>query len=106
MDYKNYFALGRFSFWSDYYCFVDTEPYLADALFIRHKVRVMFQQEYQKDGTDYLIIFCKVRKKDKTRFLAALEDLKRNMLLLGYVDYQDFCEELSKIILEKTYKNC
>ena len=106
IDYKNYYTLEKFSLRYDYYCFVDTEKYLADALFIRHGVRVNFQQEYQKAGTNYLIIFCKVRKKEKEEFLAALEELKNKMILLGHVDYQEFCEKLSKNILEKTHRNC
>jgi len=106
MDYKNYYTLEKFSLRHDYYCFVDTEKYLADELFIRHRVSVKFQQEYQKDGMNYLIIFCKVRKRDKEEFLEALKELKNKMLLLGYTDYQDFCEELSKNILEKAHKNC
>lgn len=106
MGYKNYFRLEKFSLWFDYYCFVDAARYLADALFISHKVRVWFKQEYLKEGTNYLIIFCKVRKKDKEEFLAALEELKSKTLLLGYNDYQDFCEELSEIVLAEKTVEC
>ena len=106
MEYKNYFPLKKFSLRYDYYCFVDVEKYLADELFIRHKVQVKFKQEYQKTGMNYLLIFCKVRKKNKTKFLEALEELKSKMLLLGYEDYQNFCEEFNENILEKTQENC
>ena len=36
-------------------------------------------------GNDYLIIFCKVRKKDEKNFLKALEELEKKMLLMGDV---------------------
>lgn len=106
MEYKNYLQLRKFSLRYVYYCIIDADEYLADELFIRHKVKVKFEHEYAKHGTKYLCIFCKIKKKDKLKFLQALEELKSKMLLLGYLDYQKFCEELSRNILEKMYNNC
>lgn len=68
--------------------FFDTTPYLADQLFIRHQVRVWFDSEYAKEGSPYLAIFCHVRKKDVPKFLAALEDLKKSMMLCGHPNYE------------------
>ena len=101
MEYKNYVTLKKFSFKFDYYCFFDVAQYLADEIFIKHKVRVWFRQEFQKHESNYLVIFCKVKKKDKKEFLASLEELKSKMLLLGYTDYPDFCEELMKNLEEQ-----
>lgn len=106
MEYKNYIQLKKFSLRYVYYCIIDVDEYLADELFIRHKVQVKFEHEYIKHGTNYLCIFCKIRKKDKLKFLQALEELKSKILLFGYSDYQKFCDELGKNILEKMYNNC
>lgn len=51
--------------------------------------------EYAKDGSPYLAIFCHVRKKDVPKFLAALEDLKKSMILCGHPHYED---EISSIM--------
>ena len=68
MEGKNYWRLRRFSLFYKYYAFVDTEEYLGDQLFIQQKVEVSFGKEFGKKGNDYLIIFCKVRKKDEKNF--------------------------------------
>lgn len=100
MEYKNYVKLEKLSLMYDYYCFVDVKKYLADKLFVEHKVRVWFQKECTKPGMNYLIMFCKVRKKDRMKFLSALEELKNKMLIFGYTDYENFCYELIENILE------
>ncbi len=102
----NYLTLEKFSLRYDYYCFFDTEEYLADNLFMRNKVRMRFLREYKSNEKQYLAIFCKVRKKDREKFLASMEELKNKMLLFGYTDYQCFCEELIKNMLEKWKELC
>ena len=88
MREKLYWTIEKFSFRYDYFMFFDTTPYLADQLFIRHQVRVWFDSEYAKEGSPYLAIFCHVRKKDVPKFLAALEDLKKSMMLFGHPNYE------------------
>lgn len=96
MEGKNYWRLQRFSLLYKYYAFVDTEEYLGDQLFIQQKVSVSFGKEYGKKGNDYLIIFCKVRRKDENKFLKALDELEKKMLLMGHHDYPSFCEKLKR----------
>ncbi len=98
MDCRNYIPMEKLSFRFRYFCFIDTKEYLADALFIKHKVRVCFEQEAEKAGTDYIFVFCKVRKRDVDRFLNALGDLKTKMLLLGHPDYLNYCENVQNRI--------
>ena len=86
---KNYFTLERFSLLYDHYAFIDLPDYYADQLFIQHKVTVRFGNEFQHPDQPYLVIFCKVRKRDRDRFLSALSELNRKMILCGY---EKFCE--------------
>lgn len=101
MREKLYWTIKKFSLRYDYFLFFDTTPYLADQLFIRHKVRVWFDREYAKDGSQYLAIFCHVRKKDVPEFRAALEDLKKSMILCGHPKYQEevslFMDDMEKM---------
>jgi len=71
--------------------FLDMEEYLADRIFIKHKVNVKFGKEYAQKGSKYLCIFCRIRKRDDKKFKDALEELKNSMLLYGYRDYEEFC---------------
>ena len=94
MEKKIYLSLSKFSLGSlfyNYFMFFDIRPYLADKLFIKHKVRVRFDKEFEhpeKTKWPYTVVFCHVRKKDTQKFVAALEDLKKDMVLCGYPDYE------------------
>ena len=107
MREKLYWTIEKFSFRYNYFMFFDTTLYLADQLFIRHQVRVWFDSEYAKEGSPYLAIFCHVRKKDVPKFLAALEDLKKSMMLCGHPNYEaeissfmDNVEKMKGVVLD------
>lgn len=104
MEYKNFIQLEKFSLRYKYFCFIDTQEYLADSLFIKHKVRVWFQNEAHNPNTEFIIIFCKVKKDDADRFAEALEELNNKMTLLGHPDYENFCKEFYDNLLEKKGK--
>jgi len=60
-----------------------------------------------KEGSPYLAIFCHVRKKDVPKFLAALEDLKKSMMLCGHPNYEaeisrfmDNVEKMKGVVLD------
>ena len=101
MREKLYWTLEKFSLRFAYFTFFDTTPYLADQLFIKHNVRVWFDKEFAKDGSPYIAVFCHVRKRDVPQFLAALEDLKKSMMLCGHPEYQaeisKFMDEVEKL---------
>lgn len=99
---KNYFTIEQFSLLYDRYAFVDGPEYYADQLFIKHKVTVKFGHEYRHPDEPYVIIFCKVRKRDRDRFLAALSELPNKMILCGYPQYDTFCKEF----IGKMEKRC
>lgn len=89
-----YMHLERINPFYSYYAYFDVPEFFADQLFIQHQVRVHFSGEYQKKGKQYVIVLCRVRKKDEERFLEALSELPRKMLLLGYTNYLKDCFEL------------
>ena len=91
MNVKNYLNLNKFSFRYNYYAFVDTTEYLADAIFAKNKLTVRFMnKEMRKPDTDYVVVFCKVKKKDAHIFRASMGELEQKMVLMGYSDYSDF----------------
>lgn len=87
-----YLHLERFSLLYSHYAILDTSDYYADQLFIKHQVTVRFGMEYAHPDAPYLIVFCRVRKKDEQRFLTALEELPNKMVLCGHPDYPTFCK--------------
>ena len=84
-------------------CFLDSEDYLADQLFIKYKVTVDFGDEYVKENSPYHVIFCKIRKRDEKKFLDALSEMYDKMLLMGYKDYQEVCDNFIRVV-EKNEK--
>jgi len=91
----NFIKLDVFSLRYNHYAFIDTEDYLADRLFINHKVTVDFGREYKCEGKPYIVIFCKVKKKDDEAFRDALSEMENKMLLMGYKDYSEVCNMVS-----------
>lgn len=94
----HYLSLEKLSLLYRYYAYFDTADYLADALFIKHQVRVAFQKEYCKDGFGYTLIFCRIRKKDEAAFLEALRELPAKMLICSHTDYAIQCKQFMETI--------
>ena len=96
-----YWKMEKFSLRYAYFTYFDTTPYLADQLFIKHQVSVWFDKEFERPGSPYIVIFCHVRKRDVAKFLAALEDLKKSMMVCGHPKYQAeisaFMDEMEKL---------
>lgn len=86
-----YQKLSNFLLFNAHFVFLDTGDYLADSLFIKHRVRVYFGDEFGNPSNPYRVIFCHVRKWDEERFRAAMKELPNKMLLCGYTDYLDIC---------------
>ena len=57
-----------------------------------------FKGEFEKEGSPYRIIMCRVLKRDVGRFEEALEKLKDKMLILGYRDYDKVCTDIGSLI--------
>lgn len=91
----HYCKLKSTSLFTNEFVYVDLPEYLADQLFIKHMVKVKFDRDQmRRPGDPYVIIFCKVRKKDTKRFLAALDELPEKMRLHGHEDYEEYCNKL------------
>ncbi len=61
-----------------------------------------------KFSSKYCLIYCVLNKRDEPVFLEALTELERDLLIMGYRDYEQYCEEVfaflhSKLLLAKDY---
>ena len=102
---SHYQKLDKFSLLNSHFAFFDTGDYLADNLFIRHQVRVDFDDEYIHPDGVYRAILCHVRRWDEDKFWAAIKELPNKMLLCGHPDYLEFCNAMwKKIRDDKTKK--
>lgn len=95
---NNYLKLKTMSPFTYSYIFLDCDEYLADKLFIKHKVPVKFGKEYRKNDSRYCVISCKIRKRYEEEFKKALAEMNNKMILRCYTDYADFCENFNTII--------
>ncbi|MEG2881521.1 MAG: hypothetical protein RR873_01145 [Christensenella sp.] len=96
----NYWKLDEPSLLYVHYAFVDNSDHLADALFIKHRIKVTFQQECSKKNIPYVIVFCKVRKTDEAAFTEALSELNNKMYLLNHTDYSDACAQIAAMFAQ------
>lgn len=90
----NYIELGksRFSRYKQF-AYIDTMGFLADRIFIENKVRVKFCGDYKHREKNYVVVICKVKKKDISVFLQSMEELTNRAILMGNTDYESFCKE-------------
>ncbi len=78
----------RFAYW-------DVKEHVADRLFINQKVTVNFKDgDMVKCGERYVLTIAKCKKRDLNSVTTALEHLPATMLILGYNDYESFCEKM------------
>ena len=91
---SNCIAIYRFLPFFRYFAYFDTDNNVAHPLFAKHKVRVRLCREFCKRGSDYKLVFCKVRRKDVHGFLNAINEMSNKMLIMGHVDYDNFCQSI------------
>ena len=92
-----YIKVKKFSLRYDFYLYFDVRDYFADRLFIKNEVRVYYDGEYARENSPFVPIICHVRKRDSHRFLTALRELKKTMIICGYPHYE---EEISALLDE------
>ena len=90
----NYLQLksNRFSRYNNF-VYIDTTGFLADRIFIENKVRVKFCGDYKHREKNYVVVSCKVKKKDVSVFLQSMAELKNRAILMENTDYESFCKE-------------
>lgn len=101
---ENYKPIAKPSFRYLYFLYMDHAHYIGDSLFIREKCRVRFLKEYRKPGTDWLMVYVKVAKKDAAKFRAAMQEFRSAALLKGHTDYDGAMEKYWRPFLEKSIK--
>lgn len=89
--------LRKFSLFFYYYIFLDTDRYMAEQLFIKHGINVKFGSEFVREDTPYRFICCKIKKRAEQQFLDALKEMDTKAVLLGYHEYDKYCNALSEI---------
>ena len=91
-------VIGRLrSITHNQFVYFDVPQNLSRQLFAKHNIPVQIEQEFQKAGSPYTFVFCRVKKKDTPRFFKALEELKKTMMICGYPRYT---EEVNKLMDE------
>ena len=51
-----------------------------------------------KDTERYCLICCELNKREEQAFLEAMDELHRNLLIKGYRDYEERCDEVFNAI--------
>lgn len=96
-----YLKTKTFSPFTNVYAYLDVPEYYADTLFIKHKIKVKFLKEAIKKDEKYVIVICKIHKKNSAEFEKVMDELEKKMLLLGKKDYIEKCEEFKNMLEEK-----
>lgn len=99
---NNYLQLksNRFSRYNNF-VYIDTTGFLADRIFAQNEIRVKFCGDYFHKEKKYVVVMCKVKKKDVSVFLQSMAELKNRAILMGNTDYESFCKEQIRLMQSK-----
>ena len=90
----NFFRFGRSSLLHRQYIYFDRDQ-CSFSLLRRRNVRMKIKSVLKKQNDKYVVVLCKVRKKDVGEFEVAMEELPNKMLICGYLDYSAFCDQMA-----------
>lgn len=71
-----------------------TGAYLADNIFTGNNLKIKFISDFECPDSKYDIVLCKFKKKDEDKFADCMDKLERKMLLFGYTDYIEHCQNI------------
>ena len=97
----NYYECRNFGIKYKTFMYIDVKEYLADRLFLDYGVHVKWTRQFSHEESPYLVIFCKVLKKDVEGFKTAMKDLQNKMLICGHSDYNKMSEDIINEITEE-----
>ena len=106
MENTNYIQLKsrRFSRYISF-AYIDTTGYLADRIFVQNEIKVKFCEDYFRKEKKYVVVMCKVKKKDVPEFLQSMEELENRAIIMGNTDYKSFCKEQISRMEKTMYDN-
>lgn len=101
----NYLQLksNRFSRYNNF-VYIDATGFLADRIFAQNEIRVKFCGDYFHKEKKYVVVMCKVKKKDTPVFLQSMEELANRAIVMGNTDYESFCKEQFKRFISDIQK--
>lgn len=89
----NYFRFRRiFPPWDNMYAYFDVSEHPESFRIFKQKgIRVKVVKTMTKGDVPYMIIVCRVPKRQSGEFSRAMGELVCSLLLKGYTDYSEFC---------------
>ena len=77
-----------------HFAYIDTPSYMADDIFVRNKLRVKYDKEYEHPDYPYRIVFCHVFRNNAAHFEKCMTDLEKKILLCGHPTYVQDCQTI------------
>ena len=89
----NYFRFRCvFPPWDSMYAYFDINDHPESLHIFRQRgIRAKVVKTMTKKDVPYMIIVCRVPRRQSEEFSKAMEELERDLLLKGYTDYREFC---------------
>lgn len=84
-------------FWSRYVLFDSREKECID-FFAKRGLRVKINHAYEKEGKDFIFVFCSVRKKDEGLFEDLAMQFASYMTIKKGFPYEEWCLEMQKVM--------
>lgn len=94
---KNYRLLSNKGLFLKKYMYIEADEKMSASVFKKFNINVFRHKEYSKPDSKIRLVECKIPKIEEAKFLIAMEELKRNSLIMGYREYPSLCELLQTV---------
>lgn len=94
---KNYYKGRNFNPFRYFYIYIDAKSYMADDIFVNEGLTsIRFKSHFTSNTyTDFNVVFCTIRKKDKDKFIECMNKLQDKIAICGLsANYNKLCSGL------------
>ena len=96
---KNYVGIRSCHPFRRKYMYLDLSEYLADRIFIRHKLKVKFhRKEYHSPTGQLVFVLCSIHRKNEKAFEECMQELADTAAMTGCREYARICGQLEKLL--------
>lgn len=100
---KNYVEIRSYHPFRRQYMYLDLPEYLADRIFIRHKLKVKFHRGEHHSPTGQLVfVRCSIHRKNRKVFEECMKELADTAAMAGCREYAQICRQLEEMTAERS----
>lgn len=79
------------------FTYLDAIDFCSNDIFKNNGIRIKTKEILISNTEDFVVIMCKVKKKDLLIFLKCMEELERKIMITNHPHYLETCEKMQQL---------